>query len=102
MKKITGARNKYFASRFKRNVGLVSQIYRLWLPELSKLFKIFVVWPSPVVLRSNLPVLLKKKKTNKIYVCIIGCTEIFIERDFNLEARATLFLAKILLLNLNF
>ena len=45
-----------------------------------------VYWPEKSALRKNLPSCFKKKYSK--CVCIIDCTEVFIQRPFSLNARA--------------
>lgn len=79
--------NKDLAYRFGISFSVVSRIYRRWLPKLAKLMSDHVIyWPEKPALRKNLPRCFKKKYTR--CVCIIDCTEIYIERPLNLNARA--------------
>ena len=55
---------------------------------LSGILRNFIVQPEREPLRRNLPSSFKKFKS---CVCIIDCTEVFIERPFNLNARAQIF-----------
>ena len=85
MKIRLGVTNKDLAYRFRINYGMVSKIYRSWLVILSKALQPLIVWPSRGALRQHLPSAFKSYKN---CACIIDCTEIFIERSLNLEARA--------------
>ena len=80
-----GVTNKDLAYRFRINYGMVSKIYCSWLVILSKALQPLIVWPSRGALRQHLPSAFKSCKN---CACIIDCTEIFIERPLNLEARA--------------
>ena len=53
---------------------------------LSSILKPLIMWPSKDAVRANMPKCFKTKFKN--YRCIIDCTEIFIERTYNLKARA--------------
>lgn len=85
MKLKLGNMNKELAIHFNISEGQVSTIYRTWLPEISDILKNLIVWPEREALRANLPSCFKSFKN---CVCIIDCTEIFIERPLNLNARA--------------
>ena len=85
MKMRLGVTNKDLAYRFRINYGMVSKIYRSWLVILSKALQPLIVWPSRGALRQHLPSAFKSYKN---CACIIDCTEIFIQRPLNLEARA--------------
>ena len=80
-----GVSNIDLGYRFNLNTELVSKIYRTWLPVISKELKDLIIWPSRIALRQNLPTCFKKYKN---CVSIIDCTEIYIQRPLNLEARA--------------
>ena len=66
----------------------MSKIVRTWLPKLSNVFTKLIIWPEREALRENLPTCFTSFKN---YVCIIDCTEIYIERPLNLNARAQTF-----------
>ena len=85
MKIRLGVTNKDLAYRFRINYSMVSKIYRSWLVILSKALQPLIVWHSRCVLRQHFPSAFKSYKN---CACIIDCTEIFIERSLNLEARA--------------
>ena len=88
MKKGHGYVNKDLALRFNTNVTNISNIFRTYLKALSDILKNFIVWPEREALRRNLPSSFKKFKS---CVCIIDCTEVFIERPFNLNAKTKIF-----------
>ena len=88
MKLRHGYVNKDLALRFNTNVTNISNIFRTYLKALSDILKNFIVWPEREALRRNLPLSFKNFKN---CVCIIDCTEVFIERPFNLNARAQTF-----------
>ena len=62
------------------------EIFRTWLPGLSSSLKNLIVWPSKIEIKENLPQSFRRKYRDCI--CIIDCSEIFIERPKNLTARA--------------
>ena len=88
MKLKLGCSNKDLALRFNIKQQYVTTILRRWLPKLSNSMKNLIVWPSRECLRANLP---KCFQSFKNCCCIIDCTEIFIERPFNLNARAQMY-----------
>ena len=63
----------------------VSRIYSKWVKALSRAMKFLIIWPGRQALRKNLPRCFKNYKN---CVCIIDCSEIKIERSFNLNSRA--------------
>lgn len=81
-----GLTNKDIAYRFDVSFSLVSKIYRQWLPILALYLKKYIIWPGKPAQRRNLPSCFKPKYTKCI--CIIDCTEIFIERPLSLNTRA--------------
>ena len=85
MKIRLGISNKDLGYRFLVTAETISKIYRHWLPILAKQLKNFIIWPSKEALRKNLPSCFKNYKN---CVSIIDCTEIYIQRPLNLEARA--------------
>ena len=88
MKLRYGYANKDLALRFNTNVTNISNIFRTYLKALSDILRNFIVWPEKEALRRNLPSSFKKFKN---CVCVIDCTEVFIERPFNLNTRAQTF-----------
>ena len=85
MKLKLGLYNKDLAFRFKIKPVAVSRIFRGWLPILAEYLQQLIVWPEKEALRKHLP---KSFKKFQKCVSIIDCTEIFIERPLNLNARA--------------
>ena len=87
MKLRLGLTNKDLAYRFSISFSVVSNIYHSWLPELSTyLLNNYYSWPEKVALRKTLPKCFMKNYRR--CVCIIDCTEIFIQRPLGLNARA--------------
>ena len=85
MKLRHGYINKDLALRFNTNITNIPNIFRTYLKALSDILRNFLVWLEREALRRNLPPSFKNFKN---CVCIIDCTEVFIERPFNLNARA--------------
>ena len=86
MKLRLGLLNKDLAYRFGHEETVISKIYRVWLPGLSKCLKKLIVWLSKMEIMQNLPHSFRRKYRDCI--CIIDCSEVFIERPKNLTARA--------------
>ena len=77
--------NRDLAYRFKVSGPTVSSIINFVIPVLAKRLSFLVKWPSKLEIRRNLPRVFRKKYSN----CrvIIDCSEVFIERPYNLSAR---------------
>ena len=88
MKLKLGSSNRDLSLRFTIKEEYVSKIIRTWLPKLANVFAKLIIWPEREALRENLPTCFTSFKN---YVCIIDCTEIYIERPLNLNARAQTF-----------
>ena len=88
MKLRHGYINKDLTLRFNTNVTNISNIFRTHLKALSGILRSFIVWPEREALRRNLQPSFKNFKN---CVCIIDCTEVFIESPFILSARAQMF-----------
>ena len=86
MKLKLGLFDRDLAFRFKITQQVVSRIFRRWVPTIAKHTKFLIVWPERTAVKKNLPLCFKRKFKN--CTCIIDCTEIFIERPLNLNARA--------------
>lgn len=78
--------NKDLSLRFKISPSKVSRILGSYLPALAARLKVFIQWPSKNKVLKNMP----KVFRNKYKKCrvIIDCSEVFIQRPSNLEARA--------------
>ena len=88
MKLRHGYFNKDLAFRIIINVTNISNIFGNYLKALSDILKNVIVWTEREALRRNLPSSFKKTKN---CVCIIDCTEVFIERPTILNAWAQTF-----------
>ena len=86
MKLRLGISNKDLAFRFLLTESSVSRILREWVPVLACGMKQLIIWPSREVIRKNMPNIFTPKFSK--CRCIIDCTEIFIDRTYNLKARA--------------
>jgi len=79
MKLRLGLLQEDLAHRFGLEISIVSNVYRLWLPVLSKYMRALIVWPDIKSIRKHMPVCFRRKYRD--CVCIIVCSEIFRERD---------------------
>jgi len=78
--------NKELSKRFQISETTVSHIWNTWAPLVSERLKDAIIWPQQDVARSNIPE--SYKPEYRKCVSIIDCFEIFMERPFNLTARA--------------
>lgn len=81
--------NEDIGYRFGIHKTSVSKIFHKWLHILYVKLKDFIAWPERSIVRKTLPAIFKPHFSK--VVCIIDCTEIFIERPLNLLARAQTF-----------
>ena len=86
MKLKLGLLNKDLAIRFDISTSRMSKIFRSLVPLVATHMTNLIVWPDHGTIRRHLP--RSFKKNFKDCVCIIDCSEIFIERPKNLTARA--------------
>ena len=84
MKLKLGLFNRDISIRFGIKTQLTSKIYRYYLPLLAKELAFLIVWPERDTLRKNLTPCFTSFKNCCV---IIDCTEIYIERPSNLNAR---------------
>lgn len=82
----TGCTNVDLAYKFGFTDCTVSRILRCIIPAMAQRMKSFVAWPKPESIRKLVPK--RFRKEYKRVVCIIDCTEIFIERPSSTNARA--------------
>ena len=71
------------AYRFSVSQSTVSRVFRKWMYRISEQLKFLIHWPSREYLCATMPMGFKT-----FCVCILDCTDIFIERPSNLKARA--------------
>ena len=74
------------AHRFGISCGSVSNIFHKWIPIMAKRLRFLIKWPSRDELRKTMPN--QFRKTFPKCVCIIDCTEVFMDRPSDLKARA--------------
>ena len=72
--------NRDLGIQFNLSQAKVSKIFWKWIKPLSVLLKNLIVWPNREAVRKNLP---SSFSSFKNCVCIIDCTEIFIEQPQN-------------------
>ena len=83
-----GASNRDLSLRFNMKEQYVSKIFRTWLPKLTNIFAKPIFWPEGEALTENLPTCFS---SFKYCVCIIDCTERYIQRHLHLNATAQTF-----------
>ena len=82
-----GLFNEDLADRFCISPSTCSAIFTTWVKLLSRLFgKSSLIWLPRYVIRSNLPSMFLPKYQK--VVCIIDCTEIFIEQPKSVDIQA--------------
>ena len=84
MKLRLGLLQEDLAHRFGLELTIVSNVYRLWLPVLSKYVRALIGWPDRNSIIRHMPVCFRRKY--RVCICIIDCIEIFIERPSKLTA----------------
>ena len=88
MKLKLDASNRDLSLRFNIKEEYVSKIVRTWLPKLGNVFAKLIICSEGEALTEYLPAYFSSFKN---CVSIIYCTEIYIERPLNLNARAQTF-----------
>ena len=81
--------NKDLAYRLGIHNSSVTRIFHKWLDAAYFQFAGLISWPDRESVRGTLSRIISYKFNN--LVCIIDCTEIFVERPFGLLARARTF-----------
>ena len=81
-----GLLNKDLAVCFDISISRISKIFRSLVPLIAAHMTNLIVWPDHGIIRRHFPQ--SFKKNFKDCVCMIDCSEIFIERPKNLTARA--------------
>ena len=74
------------AYRFSVSQSTVSRVFRKWMYQMSEQLMFLIHWPCREYLCAAMPMGFRTFFGN--CVCILDCTEIFIERPSNLQARA--------------
>lgn len=74
------------AYRWGVSVSTTTRMFHKWIGTMYARMKFLIKWPSRDILRQNLPQAFADTYPNTI--CIIDCSEIFIERPTSFHARA--------------
>ena len=74
MKLRLGLSHEDFANRFGLELTIVSNVYRLWLPVLSKYVRALIGWTDINSIRKHMPECFRRKYRDPI--SIIDCSEI--------------------------
>ena len=75
-----------FAYRWGISISTVTRIFNKWIDVMNKKMKFLIMWPFKDILRQNMPQVFKD--TFPDTVCIIDCSEVYIERPTNYLAHA--------------
>eukprot|EP00731_Ephydatia_muelleri_P006747 Em0003g995a len=74
------------AYRFCVSQSTVSNVFRKWIYIMAEQLSFLIHWPSREQMMTSMPMVFRKFFKNCI--CILDCTEVFIERPANLQARS--------------
>ena len=74
------------AYRFCVSQSIVSNVFRKWIYTMAEQLSFLIHWPSREQMMTSMPMVFRKFFKNCI--CILNCTEVFIERPANLQARS--------------
>ena len=77
------------ADRFQISIPAVSHVFQKWLRVMYSHLNFLIKWPSREVVRNNLPLSFKELYPN--CVCIIDCSEIFIQTPLSFQARSKMY-----------
>jgi DDE superfamily endonuclease/Helix-turn-helix of DDE superfamily endonuclease len=77
------------AFRFLISRPMASKIFNFWLPRAAGLLNEIICWLPKEVINSTMPTLFQQLYPNT--TCIIDGTEVFVQRPFNLRARAQVY-----------
>lgn len=87
MKLRLGLLNEDLSYRFTVGKGTVSSVFREWIARMAFVLSTFIRQPSQKTIKKNLPLCFLKANLLNV-ASIVDCSEIFIDRPFNLDARA--------------
>ncbi|GFU44215.1 putative isl2eu-2 adi [Trichonephila clavipes] len=90
MKLRLGLLHEDFAFRFKISKSAASSIFKEWVRRLAEVLKKHIRVPSKQQYRRRVPAKFLKENWSRV-TALIDCSEIFIDRAFNLDARALTF-----------
>ena len=85
MKISRGSTNKLIAFLFDVDESKVTKIFHRWIDIMFQSLQPLVMWPDKEMLVANMPSCFKPRYAK--VVCIIDCTEVFIQRPTSLTAR---------------
>ena len=74
------------AYRFCVSQSTVSNVFRKWIYTMAEQLSFLIHWPSREQMMTSMPMVFRKFFKNCI--CILDCTEVFIEHPANLQARS--------------
>ncbi len=74
------------STRFNVSIAVGSKIFQKWLEVMYYRLNFLIKWPSREVIKENMPPLIKQLYPECI--CIIDCSEIYIEMPSRYEARS--------------
>ena len=83
------ATNEQIGYMFEIHESKVTKIFHRWIDSMFQGLQCLVVWPDKEMIVSNMPSCFKPRYAKT--VCIIDCTEVFIQRPTSLTARAQTF-----------
>ncbi|GFT23063.1 uncharacterized protein TNCV_1858181 [Trichonephila clavipes] len=89
MKLRLGLLHEDLAFRFKISKSAASSIFKEWVRRLAEILKKYIRVPSKQY-RRRVPAKFLKENWSRV-TALIDCSEIFIDRAFNLDARALTF-----------
>ncbi|GFW79640.1 uncharacterized protein TNCV_1429001 [Trichonephila clavipes] len=81
---------EHLAFRFKISKSAASSIFKEWVRRLAEVLKKHIRVPSKQQYRRRVPAKFLKENWSRV-TALIDCSEIFIDRAFNLDARALTF-----------
>ncbi|GFU16751.1 THAP domain-containing protein 4 [Trichonephila clavipes] len=90
MKLRLGLLHEDLAFRFKISKSAASSIFKEWVRRLAEVLKKHIRVPSKQQYRRRVPAKFLKENWSRV-TALIDCSEIFIDRAFNLDARALTF-----------
>ncbi|XP_035232885.1 uncharacterized protein LOC118204694 [Stegodyphus dumicola] len=90
MKLRLGLLNEDLAYRFNIGTSTASRIFQEWITRMAVVLLPFIHWPSMKTVKKNMPKCFIEGNLGQVS-CILDCTEIFIDKAFNLDVRSQTF-----------
>ncbi|GFT74826.1 uncharacterized protein NPIL_143271, partial [Nephila pilipes] len=90
MKLRLGLLHEDLAFRFKISKSTASCIFKEWIRRLAEFLEDFIDVPTKKVCRKRIPAQFMRENWSNV-TALIDCSEIFIDRPFNLDSRAGTF-----------